>query len=115
MLVGYARVSTQDQKADLQTDALQAAGCEKIFTEKASGAQRDRPELKASLEYIRAGDTLVVWKLDRLARSIKQLIETVEDLEKRGIGFKSLTENIDTTTSSGKLIDVFKLIQVHEH
>ncbi|MFA6922603.1 MAG: recombinase family protein [Gallionella sp.] len=104
MLVGYARVSTQDQKADLQTDALQAAGCEKIFTEKASGAQRDRPELKASLEYIRAGDMLIVWKLDRLARSIKQLIETVEDLEKRGIGFKSLTENIDTTTSGGKLI-----------
>lgn len=104
MLVGYARVSTQDQKADLQTDALQAAGCEKVFTEKASGAQRDRPELKAALDYIRAGDTLVVWKLDRLARSIKQLIETVEDLEKRGIGFKSLTENIDTTTSGGKLI-----------
>ena len=104
MFVGYARVSTQDQKADLQTDALGVAGCEKVFTEKASGAQRDRPELKATLEYIRTGDTLVVWKLDRLARSIKQLIETVEDLEKRGIGFKSLTENIDTTTSGGKLI-----------
>lgn len=104
MLVGYARVSTQDQKPHLQTDALQAAGCEKLFTEKASGAQRDRPELNAALEYIRARDTLVVWKLDRLARSIKQLIETVEDLEKRGIGFKSLTENIDTTTSGGKLI-----------
>ncbi len=104
MLVGYARVSTQDQKQDLQTDALEAAGCEKVFTEKASGAQRDRPELKAALEYIREGDTLVVWKLDRLARSIKQLIETVEDLENRGIGFKSLTENIDTTTSGGKLI-----------
>jgi len=104
MFIGYARVSTQDQKADLQTDALEAVGCEKVFTEKASGAQRDRPELKATLEYIRTGDTLVVWKLDRLARSIKQLIETVEDLEKRGIGFKSLTENIDTTTSGGKLI-----------
>ncbi len=104
MLVGYARVSTQDQKADLQTDALQTAGCEKIFMEKASGAQRDWPELKAALDYIRAEDTLVVWKLDRLARSIKQLIETVEDLEKRGIGFKSLTENIDTTTSGGKLV-----------
>jgi len=104
MLVGYARVSTQDQKQDLQTDALETAGCEKIFTEKASGAQRDRPELKAALEYIRAGDTLVVWKLDRLARSIKQLIETVEDLEKRKIGFKSLTESIDTTTSGGKLV-----------
>ncbi len=104
MLVGYARVSTQDQKTDLQTGALNAAGCEMIFMEKASGSQRDRPELKAALNYIRAGDTLVVWKLDRLARSIKQLIETVEDLEKREIGFKSLTESIDTTTSGGKLI-----------
>lgn len=104
MLVGYARVSTQDQNPDLQTDALQAAGCGKVFTEKASGAQRDRPELKAALDYLRAGDTLVVWKLDRLARSIRQLIETVEDLEQRGIGFKSLTENIDTTTSGGKLV-----------
>ena len=97
MLVGYARVSTQDQKPHLQTDALTSAGCEKIFTEKASGAQRDRPELKAALEYIRSGDTLVVCKLDRLARSLKQLIETVEEMESRGIGFKSLTENIDTT------------------
>ena len=88
MLVGYARVSTQDQKPHLQTDALEAAGCEKVFTEKASGSQRHRPELKAALEYIRARDTLVVWKLDRLAHSVKQLIETVEDLEKRGIGFK---------------------------
>ena len=104
MFVGYARVSTQDQKSHLQTDALEAARCENIFTEKASGAQRDRPELKAALEYIRAGDTLVVWKLDRLARSIKQLIETVEDLKKKGIGFKSLTKNIDTTISGGKLI-----------
>ncbi len=84
MFVGYARVSTQDQKTHLQTDALEAVGCERIFTEKASGAGRDRPELKAALEYIRAGGTLVVWKLDRLARSIKQLIETVEDLEKKG-------------------------------
>jgi DNA invertase Pin-like site-specific DNA recombinase len=104
MLVGYARVSTQDQKPHLQTDALQMEGCEKIFCEKASGAQRDRPELKAALDYIRAGDMLVVWKLDCLARSIKQLIETIEDLEKRGVGFKSLTENIDTTASGGKLI-----------
>jgi len=104
MLVGYARVSTQDQKPHLQTDALKSAACEKIFKEKASGAQRNRPELKAALDYIRAGDTLVVWKLDRLARSLKQLIETVEEMEGRGIGFKSLTENIDTTTSGGKLI-----------
>lgn len=104
MLIGYARVSTQDQNLDLQIKALQDAGCEKIFTEKASGAQRDRPELKAVLEYMRAEDILVVWKLDRLARSLRQLIDTVESLEKRNISFKSLTENIDTTTSGGKLI-----------
>lgn len=104
MLVGYARVSTHDQKPHLQIDALKNAGCEKIFREKASGAQRDRPELKAALEYIREGDTLVVWKLDRLARSLKQLIETVEKMDDRGIGFKSVTENIDTTTSGGKLV-----------
>lgn len=104
MLVGYARVSTQDQKPALQLDALKSAGCEKVFREKASGAQRDRPQLAAAVDYIREGDTLVVWKLDRLARSVKQLIETVEGLEARGIGFRSLTEAIDTTTSGGKLV-----------
>ncbi len=104
MLVGYARVSTQDQNLDLQIDALKAAGCEKIFIEKASGAQRDRPELQAAIEYARHGDTLVVWKLDRLARSIKQLIETIEGLGGRSIGFRSLTEAIDTTTAGGRLI-----------
>ncbi len=104
MLVGYARVSTQDQNPRLQLDALKDAGCEKIFVEKASGAQRDRPELSAAIDYARTGDTLVVWKLDRLARSLKQLIETVEDLEKREIGFRSLTEAIDTTTSGGRLV-----------
>ena len=104
MLVGYARVSTQDQKPELQLDALKAAGCEKVFVEKASGAQRDRPELKAALDYMRDGDTLVVWKLDRLARSMKQLIETVEELEEVGVGFRSLTEAIDTTTAGGKLV-----------
>lgn len=104
MLVGYVRVSTQDQKPELQLDALQAAGCERLFEEKASGAQRERPELIAALEYMREGDTLVVWKLDRLARSTKQLIETVEMLEGRGVGFRSLTEAIDTTTSGGRLI-----------
>lgn len=104
MLVGYSRVSTQDQNPELQLDALNAAGCEKIFTEKMSGAKRDRPELLAALEYVRAGDTLVVWKMDRLARSLKQLIETIEELETREIGFRSLTESIDTTTSSGKLV-----------
>ena len=104
MQIGYARVSTQDQDPALQLDALQQAGCEKIFTEKASGAQRDRPELKAALDYLRSGDTLVVWKLDRLARSLRQLIDTVESLDARQIGFRSLTEAIDTTTPGGKLI-----------
>lgn len=104
MLVGYARVSTQDQKPALQLDALKTAGCERVFVEKASGAQRDRPELQAALDYMREGDTLVVWKLDRLARSVKQLIETVEGLEEHGIGFRSLTEAIDTTTAGGKLV-----------
>lgn len=104
MLVGYARVSTRDQNYELQLDALKAAGCEKIFEEKLSGAQRDRPELKAAFDYVRPTDTLVVWKLDRLARSLKQLIETIEMLSEQKIGFRSLTENIDTTSSGGRLI-----------
>ena len=104
MQIGYARVSTQDQNPDLQLDALSAAGCDRVFTEKASGAQRDRPELQAALDYMREGDTLVVWRLDRLARSLKQLISTVEDLEARGIGFRSLTEAVDTTTNGGRLV-----------
>src|SRR3569623_87793 len=98
MLVGYARVSTQLQDTELQRVALEGAGCGKLFVEKASGAQRDRPELAAALEYMREGDTLVVWKLDRLARSLKQLIETVEAHEARGIGLQSMTEKIDTTS-----------------
>lgn len=104
MLVGYARVSTQDQNPALQLDALKAAGCERVFVEKATGAQRDRPELKAVLDYIRAGDALVVWKLDRLARSLPQLIETVAMMEQQGVGLRSLTESIDTTTAGGRLI-----------
>ena len=106
MLIGYARVSTRDQNLELQIRSLEKAGCERIYTEKATGAGRDRPELTAALDFMRpnSGDTLVVWKLDRLARSLKQLIETVENLEKQGIGFRSLTEAIDTTTSGGKLI-----------
>jgi DNA invertase Pin-like site-specific DNA recombinase len=103
-LVGYARVSTRDQDATLQRDALTKAGCDRIFEEAASGAQRDRPQLIAALDYLRAGDTLIVWKLDRLARSLKQLIETVEELERRQIGFRSLTEAIDTTTPGGRLV-----------
>jgi DNA invertase Pin-like site-specific DNA recombinase len=104
MKIGYARVSTQDQDLALQLDALTKEGCEKIFQEKASGAQRDRLELKAALSYMREGDILVVWKLDRLARSMKQLIETVEDFEGRGIGLKSLQDPIDTSSASGKLV-----------
>jgi DNA invertase Pin-like site-specific DNA recombinase len=103
-LVGYARVSTHDQTTDLQLDALAKAGCSRVFSESSSGAQRDRPELARALDYVRPGDTLVVWKLDRLARSIKQLIETVECLQGKGIGFRSLTESIDTTTAGGKLV-----------
>jgi len=90
-LVGYARVSTRDQTAALQLDALREAGCERMFEEIASGAQRDRPQLATALDYMRPGDTLVAWKLDRLARSTKQLIETVEELARRKIGFRCLT------------------------
>jgi len=104
MKVGYARVSTDDQKLDLQTDALKAEGCEEIFSDVASGAKDERKGLIEALKYIRKGDTLVVWKLDRLGRSLKHLIEVVNDLTKREIGFKSLKENIDTTTSGGKLV-----------
>lgn len=104
MLIGYARVSTGDQTLDLQTDALTAAGCDRIFTDTLSGAKSDRPGLEEALDYVRSGDTLVVWRLDRLGRSLQHLIETVTQLEQRGIGFRSLTESIDTTTSGGKLI-----------
>lgn len=104
MKVGYARVSTDLQTNDGQVDALHAAGCERIYQEKASGAQRDRPELMAALDYLRHGDAIVVWRLDRLARSLKQLLETVEDLERRGIALVSVTENIQTDTVSGKLV-----------
>jgi len=103
-LVGYARVSTRDQTVALQLNALSAARCGRVFEETASGAQRDRPQLAAALDYMHAGDTLVVWKLDRLARSTKQLIETVEELARRGIGFRCLTQDIDTTTAGGRLV-----------
>lgn len=104
MLIGYARVSTQDQTIALQQDALQQAGCDRVFTDTASGAMVERRGLEQALTYIRPGDTLVVWKLDRLGRSLPHLIETITRLQGRGIGFKSLTEQIDTTTSGGKLI-----------
>jgi DNA invertase Pin-like site-specific DNA recombinase len=104
MLVGYARVSTTDQNLDLQKDALLAAGCERLFADTVSGAQSLRPGLEEALQYCRAGDTLVVWKLDRLGRSLPHLVETVGGFADRAIGFKSLQENIDTTSSSGKLV-----------
>jgi DNA invertase Pin-like site-specific DNA recombinase len=104
MLIGYARVSTQEQTLDLQRDALTRAGCDKIFTDTLSGAVAERPGLSEALQYVREGDTLVVWKLDRLGRSLKHLIETVTVLDEQGIGFRSITESIDTTTPGGKLI-----------
>src|ERR671915_497373 len=104
MLIGYARVSTHDQTLNLQQDALKKAECSKIFTDTASGAKTERIGLDEALAYVRKGDTLVVWRLDRLGRSLPHLITTMTSLEERGIGFKSLTENIDTTTSGGKLI-----------
>src|SRR6266852_6496409 len=104
MLIGYARVATQEQTLNLQNDALEKIGCSKIFTDTISGSATERKGLDEALEYVRAGDTLVVWRLDRLGRSLKHLIETVTNLNNSKIGFKSITENIDTTTSGGKLI-----------
>jgi len=104
MLIGFARVSTGEQTLDLQLDALQKAGSDRLSTETASGAKADRIVLAEVLAYLRAGDTLVVWRLDRLGRSLSHLIQTLTDLANRGIGFKSLTEQIDTTTPGGKLV-----------
>src|ERR671914_317820 len=104
MNIGYARVSTQDQTLALQKDALEKIGCKKIFTDTASGAKAERIGLEEALNYVREGDTLVVWRLDRLGRSLKHLIETITELNNRKIGFKSIQESIDTTTSGGKLI-----------
>lgn len=103
-LVGYARVSTADQNPDLQRDALSAAGCARVFEDEASGARADRPGLAQALDYARDGDILVVWKLDRLGRSLSHLIEAVAGLEARNVGFRSLTEDIDTTTPGGRLV-----------
>lgn len=102
MLIGYARVSTQDQNLELQLDALTKAGCQKVFEDMLSGTRADRPGLSKALEMLREGDTLVVWKLDRLGRSVKQLVELVSDLHKQNIQFKSLTDSIDTGTPSGR-------------
>lgn len=103
-LVGYARVSTHEQNLDLQCDALNALGVMKIFEETASGAKSDRPQLAAALDYVRPGDTLVVWRLDRLGRSLPHLVETVTGLEARGVGFRSVHEAINTSSTTGKLV-----------
>jgi len=104
MLFGYARVSTADQYLSMQEDALKNSGCEEIFNDIASGAKAARPGLNTALSRLRKGDTLVVWKLDRLGRSLSHLIQVIKELNQKGIGFKSLQENIDTITSGGQLI-----------
>ena len=104
MKIGYARVSTQDQNEQLQVDALKQAGCKKIYIDHASGAKENRPEVSRALDQLRKGDTLVVWKLDRLGRSLKHLIEIIHTLEEEGKGFHSLTEGMDTSTPGGKMI-----------
>src|SRR3984957_15649847 len=103
-LLGYARVSTTEQDASLQHDALKAAGCIKVFTDKTSGSLERRPQLDRLLDQLRPGDTIVVWRLDRLGRSLKHLIQLIEDLAERQVGFRSLSEGMDTTTPGGKLI-----------
>ncbi|WP_419610677.1 recombinase family protein [Thiolapillus sp.] len=116
MRIGYARVSTQDQNPDLQLDALKKAGCEEIFQEKFSGKSAARPELENCLRMLRKGDVLVVWRLDRLGRSLKDLVEIVSALEDRGVGFQSLTENIDTVSAGGKLVfHIFGTLAEFEH
>jgi DNA invertase Pin-like site-specific DNA recombinase len=104
MQIGYARISTADQDLALQRDALKQAGCEKVFADTTSGTRADRPGLMEALEYAREGDVVVVWKLDRLGRSLKDLLDLIHQLEARGVGFKSLTEALDSTTSGGMLI-----------
>ena len=104
MIIGYARVSTQDQNLTLQEDALKKAGCKKIFTDKTSGSQNEREGLSRAMEALREGDTMVVWKLDRLGRSLSNLVQLINELKDRGVGFKSLQENIDTTSGVSKLI-----------
>lgn len=102
MLIGYARVSTQDQNLELQQEALQKAGCERIYEDKISGSKAERPGLAKAMEMLREGDTLVVWKLDRLGRSVKHLVDLVGELQKQGVNFKSLTDSIDTGSPSGR-------------
>lgn len=116
MRFGYARVSTQDQSTDLQLDALFAAGCEEVIQEKVSGRSRARPELDSCLRTLRKGDVLVVWRLDRLGRSLKDLVDIIHGLEERQIAFQSLTENIDTSSAGGKLVfHLFGALAEFEH
>lgn len=116
MIIGYARVSTHDQNTELQLDALNASGCEQIFNESITGKLKERPELSQCLRTLRKDDVLVVWKLDRLARSLKDLVEIIDDLQNRGVGFKSLTESIDTTNAGGRLIfHIFGALAEFEH
>lgn len=104
MKIGYARVSTDDQNLDLQRDALAAAGCERLFTDTASGAKASRPGLTEALAFARPGDVLTLWRLDRLGRSLPELVKVVGELQAAGIGFESLTERIDTSTAAGELV-----------
>jgi DNA invertase Pin-like site-specific DNA recombinase len=106
-IIGYARVSTMDQNPELQLQALQGAGCARIFTDHASGMKEDRPQLKACMEYLREGDTLVVWKLDRLGRSTLHLIGMLKEFQNRGVTFKSLTESFDASTPMGMAVFTF--------
>jgi DNA invertase Pin-like site-specific DNA recombinase len=116
MNIGYARVSTQDQNTDFQVDALEKAGVEQVFKEQITGKLKERPELDQCLRMLRRGDTLIVWKLDRLARSLKDLVDIVQDLNEREIGFRSLTESIDTTSSGGRLVfHIFGALAEFEH
>ncbi len=117
MLIGYARVSSQDQNPDLQLDALKKAGCEQVFVEKVSGSGvKTRPEWETCQRMLRKDDTLIVWRLDRLGRSLKDLVEIIQDLENRTVGFCSITEKIDTTSAGGKLIfHIFGALAEFEH
>lgn len=115
MRVGYARVSTQEQTLDSQTDALARAGCERVFTDKISGVKTNKPEFERMMSYLRAGDTIVTWKLDRLGRSTRGLIELVEDLSQKGVHLISLNDPIDTTSPSGLLVfQIFCALAEHE-
>ena len=116
MILGHARVSTQEQSIDLQLDALNKAGCDEVYQEKYSGKSRNRPELEFCLRTLREGDVLVVWKLDRLARSLKDLVDIINELENKRVGFRSITESIDTTTTGGKLVfHIFGALAEFEH